>query len=185
MPDDADESDDSATTRRDTGEREYADVREADERTMLEGMLDWYRDGVVLKTVGLRPSDASRALVESGTSIAGLVKHLAADEDAWFSEGFAGVTVEYWANTASDSDTDWEFSSAADDDFDELVQLYRDACERSRSACRGRDLDELNRGEHSRPFTLRFAYVHMLEETARHLGHMDIIREMLDGSTGE
>lgn len=177
--------DDDASATDDTGQRAYAPVREAGEREMLEAMLDWYREGVILKTEGLRASDANRALVGSGTTIAGLVKHLASDEDGWFSEGFAGSTVEVWASAPSGADNDWEFSSAADDDFEDLVTLYRDACERSRNVSRGRDLDELNRGEGWEPFTLRFAYVHMLEETARHLGHMDIIREMLDGSTGE
>jgi hypothetical protein len=176
---------DDASTGQETGERAYAPVREADEREMLEAMLDWYREGVILKTEGLRPSDANRALVGSATTIAGLVKHLAADEDGWFSEGFAGVPIEPWASAPSDADNDWEFSSAADDDFADLVTLYRDACERSRNVSRGRDLDELNHGEGWTPFTLRFAYVHMLEETARHLGHMDILREILDGSTGE
>jgi hypothetical protein len=180
MPDD-----DAASTRQDTGERAYAPVRDVAERVMLDGMLEWYREGVVLKTQGLSHSDAKRALVGSVTTIAGIVKHLAADEDAWFSEGFAGARVEPWASAPWDADNDWEFSSAADDDFADLVTLYRDACERSREVCRGRDLDELNQGESPEPFTLRFAYVHMLEETARHLGHMDILREMLDGSTGE
>lgn len=65
------------------------------------------------------------------------------------------------------------------------VELYRAACERSRRAVAGRSLEEPAALGGSRPFTLRFAFVHLIEETARHLGHLDVLRELLDGTVGE
>jgi hypothetical protein len=170
-----------------TGERPFPPgFRTGDERTMLAGMLEWYREGVVLKVAGVRDFDARRSPVESGTTIAGLVKHLALVEDAWFTERFAGrPQPEPWASAPWDDDLDWEFHSAGQEDFAETVALYRAACERSRSAAEGQTLDDPAVAHPTRPFNLRFAYVHLLEETARHLGHLDIIRELLDGSTGE
>ena len=65
-----------------------------------------------------------------------------------------------------------------------LVELYRQACERSRRAAAGHDLDD-RAVDASRDFTLRFAYLHLIEETARHVGHIDILRELQDGTMGE
>lgn len=161
-------------------------IRTADERQQLEGMLDWYRDAVLRKVGDVSSRVATTSPLRSGTTIAGLVKHLALVEDSWFHERFAGnEPLEPWASAPWDDDNDWEFHSAADDDFGEVVALYRAACDRSRAAIVGRDLDEPAAGSPTRPFTLRFAVVHLVEETARHLGHLDILREYLDGSTGE
>jgi hypothetical protein len=115
------------------------------------------------------------------------VKHLALVEDSWFTVRFAGhPEPEDWAEADFDVDPDWEFHTALDEPLDDLVALYEAACERSRQAAAGRELDDVGAVERrDGPFTLRFALVHMLEETARHLGHLDILRELLDGSTGE
>jgi hypothetical protein len=178
---------DSGAGPRDTGEREYPPIHTGDERSVLEGMLDWYREGVIVKVADLAPADARRSPVRSGTTIAGLVKHLALVEDSWFTHRFAGLPEpEPWASAPWDDDRDWEFHSAVDDDLADVVALYRAACERSRSVAAGRDLDDLAAVEaRGRPFRLRFALVHLIEETARHLGHLDILREALDGTTGE
>jgi hypothetical protein len=169
-----------------TGERAYPDVDTADERTMLEGMLEWYREGVVRKFAGLSSADAGRSLVGSSTTMAGILKHLALVEDAWFTDRFAGLpNPEPWASAPFDDDPDWEFHSAPHEDVGQLLALYEAACARSRAAAEGHDLDERQRGERPTPFNLRFAYVHMIEETARHLGHLDVLRELTDGGTGE
>jgi hypothetical protein len=87
-----------------------------------------------------------------------------------------------------DSDPDWEFRTAADDEPAELFRLYRVACERSRAAVdEVRDLDVMSktpnrRGEH---FSLRWILIHMIEETARHAGHADLLRESIDGAVGD
>ena len=152
---------------------------------MLSGMLDWYRAAVVRKVEGISPATARTTPVRSGTTIAGLLKHLALVEDSWFDDRFAGsAEPEPWASAPWDDDRDWEFHSAIDDRMEDLVALYETSCDRSRRHGRprsGRSSHERTR----RAFILRFAYVHLIEETARHLGHMDILREYLDGSTGE
>ncbi len=63
--------------------------------------------------------------------------------------------------------------------------MYQAACDRSRAIVVGRDLDEIGANTSRRQFTLRFVYLHLIEETARHLGHLDVLRELLDGTTGE
>jgi catechol 2,3-dioxygenase-like lactoylglutathione lyase family enzyme len=172
----------------DTGsDQDYPDgIRTADERQMLSDMLDWYRDAVLRKVDGISPVTARTSPVRSGTTIAGLLKHLALVEDSWFTERFAGVDdLEPWVSAPWDDDPDWEFHSAATDPVEDVVSLYRAACDRSRTAAAGHALDDPATSPGRREFTLRFAFVHLIEETARHLGHMDILREFLDGSIGE
>lgn len=156
----------------------------ADEQGLLSDLLDWYRAAVVRKATGVTPDDARASPVASGTSIAGLVKHLALVEDSWFTERFAGHDVEPWASAPWDDDPDWEFHSARDEPLEDSLALYQQACQRSRQAAAGHGLDD-RAARSRRDFNLRFAYLHLIEETARHLGHLDVIREYLDGSTGE
>jgi uncharacterized damage-inducible protein DinB len=161
-------------------------IRTAGEHEMLEQMLDWYREAVLRKVDGIDPRVARTSPLRSGTTIAGILKHLAGVEDSWLHDRFAGhPDPEPWASAPWEDDRDWEFHSALDDDLADLVDLYQAACDRSRAATAGRDLDDEAAAAGANPFTLRFAYVHLIEETARHLGHMDILREYLDGSTGE
>jgi uncharacterized damage-inducible protein DinB len=166
-------------------ERPLPAIRNADERTMLEGFLDWYRDGVVAKVEGLDDAAAKRRVVGSDTTIIGLVKHLALVEDSWFDDRFAANPApEPWRSAPWDDDVDWDFDSAIDDRLDEVVALYQQSCARSRAVCASAELDDLSRAT-ERPFTLRYAIVHLIEETARHLGHLDILRELTDGAVGE
>ena len=168
-----------------TDERWFPEIRDVDERTLLEGMLDWYRDGVVAKVGGLDDEQAKRRLVGSASTLIGLVKHLAGVEDSWFHDRFAGrPEPAVWVGVDFDADPDWDFTSAQDDRLADVVDLYREACARSRAAADGRPLDGVARNS-ARPFNLRWAYVHLIEETARHLGHIDILRELTDGATGE
>jgi catechol 2,3-dioxygenase-like lactoylglutathione lyase family enzyme len=161
-------------------------IRTADERRMLSDMLEWYRDAVVRKLEGISPVTARTSPVRSGTTIAGLLKHLALVEDSWFTKRMAGLPDPLpWATAPWDDDPDWEFHSAPADRLEELVELYRAACERSRGVAERHELDDVAASSARGDFTLRFAYVHLIEETARHLGHMDILREFRDGSTGE
>lgn len=170
----------------DTGERRMPPVRTADERTVLTAMLDWYREGVVRKVEDVAPHHASATPLRSATSIAGLVKHLALVEDSWFSERYAGEPPgEPWVGVDWKADPDWEFRTARDESLEDLVSLYEAACERSRSITEAHELDDLAARPHRGDFTLRWVLVHLLEETARHLGHLDVLREHLDGTTGE
>ena len=170
----------------DAGDREMPPVHAADERTMLTAMLDWYREGVVRKVEGMRQADATTSPLRSGTTAAGLVKHLALVEDSWSTTRFAGrPELEPWASAPFDDDRDWEFHSAGEEPLEHAVELYRAACERSREVAAAYALDDTATGPRGREFSLRWVLLHLVEETARHLGHLDLLRELADGSTGE
>ncbi len=174
----------------DLGPRPFPPVRQVPERAMLDGLLDWYRDGVIAKVEGMDQRVAVATPLGSPTSVAGLVKHLALVEDGWFTEKFAGGDPQPWvAEVDWDADPDWEFHSATTEPLELQIERYREAIARSRAVAEGRDLDDLSVRHltvptNPGPFTLRFATTHLLEETARHLGHLDVLRELLDGTTG-
>lgn len=148
---------------------------------MLLAFLDYYRSVMIRKVEGVDDGGLRMSPVASGTSLGGLTKHLAYVERSWFQEFFASREVEYpW----SDTDSDAEFRVEDEDTADGLIALYRQECEESRRIVADADLDrtvEGRRGEVS----LRWILVHMIEETARHAGHADLIREMIDGSVGD
>lgn len=173
----------------DHGERRFPPVRASEEREVLVAMLDWYREGVIAKATGMAQHLAVATPLASATSVAGLVKHLALVEDSWFSDRFAGDgESEWYADVDWDADRDWEFHSAADEPLDLQIERYREACARSQAITAAHGFDDLSAvpsGDPAVPFTLRWAVVHLLEETARHLGHLDVLRELLDGTTGE
>lgn len=151
-----------------------------DERSLLDGFLDWYRAVAGAKVAGLTREEATRIATPSGVTLLGLIAHLAWAEDLWFSDRFRGgaaVTVE---NAES-------FVLDASDTVDSVLAGYRAACDRSRAAVAGAALDDLSEGDHAiyGRVTLRWVYVHLIEETARHAGHLDILREQTDGQTGD
>ena len=118
----------------DRAEQEFPPgIHTASEPEMLAGMLDWYRAAVVRKVEGISHATARTSPVRSGTTIAGLLKHLALVEDSWFDDRFAGSPEpEPWASAPWDDDRDWEFHSAVEDPMEELVALYETSCDRSR-----------------------------------------------------
>jgi hypothetical protein len=160
-----------------------------DELSLLSEFLDYHRATLVMKVSGLTQDQLAVRLGPSTLTLAGLVKHLALDEDSWFSDRLLGRDLpEPWASADFDDDPDWEFHSAVDDSPSELLDLYAAACERSRAAVAevGDVLTVMarptRRGER---FNLRWILLHMIEETARHNGHADLLRESIDGQTGE
>lgn len=164
---------------------------QADEFTSLTAFLDFQRATVLLKVEGLGCDQLGWAAVPTTTlTLAGLVKHLALVEDSWLQETFLGRPLpQPWASAPFDADPDWEFSSAVGDDPKELVGLYLAAIRRSRDAVAAAgSLDQLSvhvgRRE-GRTFSLRWILLHLVEETARHAGHADLLREAVDGRTGE
>ena len=170
----------------DTGERPLPPIHAADERVMLAAMLEWYRDGVLSKVEDMRQSEATTSPLRSGTTPAGLVKHLALVEDSWFTHRLAGQPEpEPWASAPFEDDSDWEFHSANTEPLKHSVALYREACNRSRAVAAQHGLGDTAVDQRGREFSLRFVYLHMVEETARHLGHLDVLRELADGATGE
>jgi uncharacterized damage-inducible protein DinB len=162
-----------------------------DERAMLEAFLDYHRATLRMRAAGLSQAQLASTTAASSLTLAGLVKHMALVEDSWFTERFAGLPMpEPFTDVDWDADPDWEFHTAVDDSPAWLLQRYDEACARSRAVvARSASLDQEaavgRRREDDAPFTLRWILCHMIEETARHNGHADLLREAVDGVTGE
>lgn len=155
---------------------------QGDERVILQGVLDFVRGAVVRKASGLSEEQARRAAVPPSTlTAAGIVKHLTAVERFWFSIDFADLDLEHpWP----EDDRHGAFAVTDDETIEGLVAAYRAECERSTASVAGYGMGEPARAA-DMDFVLRYAYAHMIEETARHAGHLDLIREALDGTTGQ
>jgi hypothetical protein len=146
----------------------------ADERATLLALLQYHRESFVRKVIGIDDATAAQSPVVSGTSLLWLTKHLAGAESAWFLIRFAGQDVELPDEKVQPGDT-----------VEAAVENYRQVWARVAPIVEHVDLDEVCRrpGE-QRQCNLRWIISHMLEETARHAGHADILRELIDGSTG-
>ncbi len=152
------------------------------ERELLTQFLDSQRGGVLDAVTGLTHEQLHRRLVGSATTIGALLKHLALVEDSWFQRALLDQELpEPWASAPLDDDPDWDFHSAAADPPDDLVVLYEAACQRSRLALQGCDSFDMMAlaVRHGEAFSLRWIVIHLIEETAQHLGHMDILRELI------
>lgn len=152
------------------------------ERDTLAGMLDFLRATVVNKVAGLTDEDALRESVPpSKLTAAGVVKHLTGVERFWFSIDFAGTDLPWpW----TERDPHGNFRPDERETLAGIVAAYQSECERSREVADAAGLDDIARSD-GMTFKLRYAIVHMIEETARHLGHLDLLRERIDGTTGE
>ena len=142
------------------------------EKDVLVGFLDYLRESVVGKVEGLPEPLVRTPGVPSGTNLLGLVKHLALLERYMF----LGEQVADWPAT---------FRAGPDETVDTLVAEYRDAVDRANAiiaACKDLTSPAPRPGK-SAP-SMRWVLAHMIEETGRHAGHMDILRELADGSTG-
>jgi uncharacterized damage-inducible protein DinB len=163
-----------------------------DEVATLRAFLDYHRDTLRLKTAGLDHDQLNRALAPSTMTLAGLLKHLAVVESSWFAEYVAGQEMMPPFDTAPwDDDRDWEWHTAPDDSPEELRRLFDEAVARSDEiteaalARAGLDTLTVKADRSGERFSLRWILTHMLEEYARHNGHADLIRESIDGATGE
>jgi Protein of unknown function (DUF664) len=163
----------------------YPELRPADERTALERFLDHYRNIVTGKLADLETAQASaHALEATDLTVGGIVKHLAWAEDRWFQGRLLGLELpEPWASAPLAEDPDWPFHSSQHDSVNEVLSLYAAACARSRAAAgRFDSLDAVaavpsfGKG----PVNLRWIFVHMIDETARHAGHLDLLRDAID-----
>ena len=160
------------------------------ELEQLTAFLDYQRATVLLKTEGLSAEQLATRLPSSSLTLAGLLNHLALVEDTWFPVRFAGRPSDaLWAGHDWAADPDYEFRTALEVAPEVLRSRYADACARSREVVRATaTLDELSVGTSARTgnrWDLRWVLLHMIEETARHAGHADLLREAIDGSTGE
>jgi len=157
----------------------------ADERTTLNQFLDYQRATLLGKTDGLAADHMRQRTPTSVLTLAGLLKHLALVEDDWIQVRFLGrPDLEPWASAPWEEDRDCEFHTA---EHDELRALYCAACDRSREAVAAAGLDDLSVGvnRQGQQWSLRWVLTHLIEETARHNGHADLLREAVDGSVGE
>jgi uncharacterized damage-inducible protein DinB len=158
-------------------------VATADERTLLLAFLEDQRDAVLRKLDGLDEADARRTPTPEANSLIGLVQHLGYVERSWFQSSFAGRDVEFpW----SDADPDADFHVADDVTVAETIAFYRAECAVSNDIIREADsLEQLSvNGTGRDALPLRHILLHMIEETARHAGHADITRELIDGARG-
>jgi uncharacterized damage-inducible protein DinB len=163
-----------------------------DETATILGFLDYQRATLAWKCEGLDDAGLNATVATSSMTLGGLLKHMAWVEDHWFSRSLHGHDpAPPWNTVDWSADHDWEWRSAAGDAPEELRALWRDAVERSRrlvtDALVDGGLDRLARRTWSdgRAPSLRWIMLHMIEEYARHNGHADLLRESVDGQTGE
>lgn len=155
----------------------------ADESTQLTAFLDYHRATVVTKAAGLSEEDAHRSLLPSELmTVAGLLSHLRWVEAYWFDVVLDGQPDRA---TYSKERPDGEFEVAADLSLARLIDDYRAQCASSREITARLALDDVVDYRGDKQVNVRWVIVHMIEETARHVGHLDLIREQLDGTTGE
>ncbi|MEO6468816.1 MAG: DinB family protein [Acidimicrobiia bacterium] len=147
----------------------------ADERATLHTLMQYHRDSVVRKVMGVDELAARTSPVSSGTTLLWLVKHLAMAETLWVLHRFAGepaAVVVYDEVTATDTVAD-------------AIAVYRATWHRVDAVAAAADLETVCANLADEPATnLRWVLMHLLEETARHAGHADILRELIDGHTG-
>jgi Protein of unknown function (DUF664) len=157
----------------------------ADERTQLLGWLDLQRALVPYKCAGLSEADARRPLLPGSPAmtVAGLVSHLRWVEHCWFEVLFldrpAGANPQFGPVQAGDFEV-------GDTPLDQLLDAYARQCAVSNEIVAAAGLDDVGRnaGYGATGLTLRWILLHVLEEVARHVGHLDLLREQLDGATG-
>jgi hypothetical protein len=156
-----------------------------DERTMLAEWLDYHRAVLRYKCAGLDDEQLRRRSCEpSSLSLLGLVCHLTDVERGWFLRGVAGRTSrEVPPLYYSDEDPEGDFDNVAAADTRAVFATYEQAIADIRAATADADLDRAfdNGGS---PCSVRWVYLHMVEEYARHNGHADLLRERIDGATG-
>ena len=157
---------------------------DAAERAQLEGFLDYHRDTLLFKCSGLTDEQLrERPVPPSVLSLHGLVRHLADVERSWFRERFAGEDVPDLFGVGERPGADFLDTAEADPAAD--LALLRGEIQAVQETVRDRNLDDTMTGPGGRVYTLRWVYLHMIEEYARHNGHADLIRERIDGVTGQ
>ena len=158
----------------------------ANERTTLEALLDYCRDAIKAKLRGVSEEDARRRLVPSQTTLGGLIKHLARVEVSWFQHRLGQIPVEdlpLLSRAIEDPESD--FRVEEEDTVEALIARYEEQCARSREIAAHHELDDVVPHPVLGEVSMRWIVIHMIQETARHAGHADILREQIDGSTGE
>jgi hypothetical protein len=165
-----------------------------DEVTILRRFLDFHRDTFRWKCSGLTQEQLAQPLPPSDMTLGGMMKHLALVESNWFESIYSGGTYMPPFDTVDwDADWDWEWHTAKDDSPAHLRELFDDAVRRADAvidgalaAPAGLDGESVKESHHGAGhFSMRWILVHLIEEYSRHNGHADLIRQSIDGQTGE
>jgi uncharacterized damage-inducible protein DinB len=164
----------------------------AGEVETLLGFLEHHRATLAWKCGGVEPEGLRRTVGASTMTLGGLLKHMAFVEDYWFSFVLhENDPSPPWDGVDWEADRDWDWHSAADDTPKQLFDLWEESVARSRRLLahaierRGVDGQAIRQTEEGEPASVRWILVHMIEEYARHNGHADLLREVVDGQTGE
>lgn len=163
-----------------------------DEAATLTGFLDFQRATLERKTDGLDAAQLRARHAPSAMTLGGLLKHMALNENAWVAQRLAGEAAGApWDDVDWDADPDWDWHSAADDDPDQLRALWSAEVARSQATLHrlqehgGFGRTSVTPMSDGRLVSVRWVVAHLIEEYARHNGHADLIRESIDGVTGE
>ncbi|MGW0393804.1 DinB family protein [Streptomyces sp. NPDC003042] len=166
-----------------------APVLVGDERETLTSVLQWQRDTLMMKCAGLSPEQLRRkAVAPSGLTLLGLVRHLAEVERGWFRNVVGGEDVR--AYFPKNEAGEWTEFHVEDADPAESFRIWEEACARSRAVVAAAESlaiqGHYGQGHYGdQGYSLRYVLAHMIEEYARHNGHADLLREAIDGTTGE
>ena len=152
------------------------------EKESLHASLNRHRDVVLWKLEGLDDEQLRRPMVPSGTNLIGLVKHLASVEYGWFCSTFGRPcdAIEF-----DENDPDADMRAAPGESTADIVAYYGRARVAADAVIDELDLDATGTAWSGETVSMRWVLIHMLEDTVRHAGHMDIIRELIDGSVGD
>jgi uncharacterized damage-inducible protein DinB len=155
------------------------------ERESLEGWLEYHRQTLLFKCAGLNAEQLrARSAPPSSLSLLGLLRHMTDVERAWFRRRVAGEQVEYQHSRDDSPDADFDEVDDADPEAD--FAAFIQETELARKAAAGRPLDfTFIHPRTKEELSLRWVYLHMIEEYARHNGHADLLRERIDGVTGD
>lgn len=154
-----------------------------DERSQLAQVLDYNRATVRMKAEGLGDEQARQRLAPSPlTTVAGIVSHLVWVERYWCEQVLGQRDVTF-PQSDEHPDADWEGGDTRA--LVDLLDDYDRACATARDIVSELDLNYIPAPDSQRPISVRATLLHLIEETARHVGHLDILRELTDGATGE
>jgi Protein of unknown function (DUF664) len=154
------------------------------EKESLHASLDRHRDVVRWKVAGLDDDALRRPMTPSGTSLIGMVKHLAAVEYGWFCETF-GREMPPMPTIDLDADPESDMTAAPGETAASIVEFYNRARADADVVINELPVDAVGVSWSGAEVSMRWVLIHMVEETARHAGHMDILRELIDGATGD
>lgn len=157
--------------------------RTGTERELLDGFLDFHRETLLTKCEGLSPEQlGARSVPPSTLSLHGLVRHLAGVERWWFRQHMCGMHLPALNHTRQNPDLDFDGTDPARW-YDDL-EVFRAEVAAARDAVADIDLDDTAADPRGARMTLRWVYLHVIAEYARHNGHADLLREAIDGATG-